>query len=340
MGEAPHAASTGAPSSALPDLDRQTGFCRLAEAHGIDSVLLNFGYCTPDPILLAGALAIATDRIRFIIAHRSGLMSPTAFVQQANTLSALTGGRFGYNVVVGHTPEEQRYYGDFLSHDERYARTEEFLAVCHAFWRQAGPVDHRGRYYTIEKGLLETPFVSPDRSFPELYIGGGSECAQRLARDHGTCWLTIADAPDHLRAPVNRVISAGREVAIRASVVCRATTAQAVEAARAMAAERDPGRRVVRHTDSVSIGRAFARDPDGVEWITPYLWNGLVASRGAVALAFVGSPDDIAEAMVSYRRIGVTQIILSSWPKQEEMVYFGEEVIPRVRWHERRAVAS
>src|SRR5712672_1513487 len=73
--------------SGLPDLDAQIQFARAAEASGIDSLLTDFGWSKPDPILLAAAIGMATTRIRFIIAHRSGLTCPTAFVQQINTLS-------------------------------------------------------------------------------------------------------------------------------------------------------------------------------------------------------------------------------------------------------------
>ncbi len=116
-------------SVALPELDAQVEFCRLAVACGIDSLLLDFGFAKPDPILTAVALGLAVGDIRFIVAYRSGLMSPVTFVQQLNTLSTLIGGRFSLNIVAGHSPDEQRSYGDFLPHDDRYARTEEFLAV-------------------------------------------------------------------------------------------------------------------------------------------------------------------------------------------------------------------
>jgi len=109
----------------LPDLNAQIQFCRTAELCGIDSVLTDFGFSKPDPILLAAALGLATKKVKFIVAYRSGLLCPTVFVQQLNTLSALINGRFSLNIVVGNSPEEQRYYGDYLSHDERYSRTEE-----------------------------------------------------------------------------------------------------------------------------------------------------------------------------------------------------------------------
>src|ERR1041385_107274 len=90
----------------LPDLDRQIHFCRQAEQYGIDSLLTDFGIAKPDPLILATALGMATKKINFIVAYRSGLISPTAFVQQINTLSALINGRLSLNIVAGYSPEE------------------------------------------------------------------------------------------------------------------------------------------------------------------------------------------------------------------------------------------
>src|SRR5712692_3951889 len=114
-------------STGKPDLRPQVEFCRRAEELGVDSLLVDFGWSKPDPILLATAIGLATEKINLIIAYRSGLICPTSFVQQLNTLSHLIRGRFSLNIVAGHTPEEQGYYGDFFAHDERYNRTEEFL---------------------------------------------------------------------------------------------------------------------------------------------------------------------------------------------------------------------
>jgi glycosyltransferase involved in cell wall biosynthesis len=87
--------------TALPDLPAQLDFCRQAEQCGIDSVLVDLNVAKPDPIALATALAVRTQRVKFIIAARSGLLSPTLFVQQINTLSTLSNGRVSLNVVAG-----------------------------------------------------------------------------------------------------------------------------------------------------------------------------------------------------------------------------------------------
>ena len=110
-------------------------FARHAEEAGIDSVLISFSRYEPDPFLVSCALGQATSKLKFIIAYRSGLMQPTTFVQQINTVSALVQGRVALNIVAGSSTHEQHGYGDYLAHDERYARAEEFLDVCNSFWR-------------------------------------------------------------------------------------------------------------------------------------------------------------------------------------------------------------
>ena len=148
-GETPAAAAryrigsaSGATAGALPDVEGWIAFARRAEEAGIDSTLISFGRYAPDPFLVACAVGHATTRLKFIIAYRSGLMQPATFVQQINTLSAMIDGRVAINVVAGSSKKEQRGYGDFLEHDERYARaTESRAASCtRRSWRRTAPL--------------------------------------------------------------------------------------------------------------------------------------------------------------------------------------------------------
>jgi alkanesulfonate monooxygenase len=157
-GETHRGAKSCAAQSGLPNLQAQVEFCRRAADCGIDSLLTAFGLHRPDPIALAAALGVLTERITFMVAVRSGVCSPTSLVQQVNTVSALTQGRICLNIVAGHTPDEQRAYGDFLSHDERYERTDEFLSICRSLWNGSAPVTFAGRYYQVENATLNTQF--------------------------------------------------------------------------------------------------------------------------------------------------------------------------------------
>src|ERR1700761_4664874 len=243
----------------LPAPEAQIEFCRHAEECGIDSLLVDFGFAKPDPMLLAAILGQGARKIKFILAYRSGLFSPAMFVQQLNTLSALIDGRLLLNIVAGYSPEEQRGYGDFLSHDERYERTEEFLAACRAFWNSGSEVNFSGKHYRVEKGKLKTPFVSRDRSFPEIIVGGGSAQAQKLALREGTCWMQLADTPEKIRSGISAVLASGVEAGLRLCMIGRPTHQGAVEAARALiggehhAKKSDGQTSFIQKTDSVSF---------------------------------------------------------------------------------------
>src|SRR6266576_1598644 len=85
--------------SGAPDLKAYPKFCRHAEECGIESLLTAFGFHRPDPIALAAALGVLTEKIKFMVAVRSGIFSPTVLVQQVNTVSVLTNGRICLNIV-------------------------------------------------------------------------------------------------------------------------------------------------------------------------------------------------------------------------------------------------
>jgi alkanesulfonate monooxygenase len=322
----------------LPDPELQASFCLCAEESGIDSLLVDFGFAKPDPMLLAAVLGRATKKIKFILAYRSGLFSPTMFVQQINTLSALIDGRILLNIVAGYSPEEQRAYGDFLSHDERYERTEEFLAICRSYWGGEGEVNYAGKHYHIEKGSLKTPYVSPQRKFPEIIIGGGSSVAQQLAIRQGTCWMQLADTPEKIQQTCSSVLTKGIEAGLRVCLIARATREEALQAASALMAENDYNRKLTggqeffAKTDSVSFRKAYQLG--GTEWLTRTLWTGAVRSQGPTAIALVGTPEEIASAILDYKAAGISQFIFSGWPKLDEMVYFGRSVLPIIRQKE------
>src|SRR5205807_1646319 len=204
--------------SGLPNLDAQIEFCRRAEESGIDSLLMAFGFTRPEPITLSAALGMKTSKIKFMVACRPGILSPTLFVQQVNTVSAVTNGRICINLVAGHTPHELRYYGDFLGHDERYERTDEFLTICRRFWNGHTEVNFDGKYYKIENGRLNAPFVSPERASPEIYLGDNSELAAELAIKHAHCLWRFADKPESVRAHVAPLVAQGIEVGLLVSI--------------------------------------------------------------------------------------------------------------------------
>jgi alkanesulfonate monooxygenase len=338
--------TTSASIAPLPDVPGWTYFAKRAEAAGIDSLLISFSRYEPDPILVASALSQVTEKLSYMLAQRSGFMQPAAFVQQINTLSALSGGRVSINLVAGSSVAEQRGYGDFLSHDERYARAEEYLTACQAFWR-GGEVDFDGRYYRVERGKLHTPFVSPDRTAPEIYISGHSEAAERLAFAQGTSWLRVVDTPENVAPHAARARAHGVGLCLRLCIICKPTREETVAVMDALLADDAERRRAVVNdttqlhttslkTDSRMHAEAVASSANGEEWLNRTIFTGFVGLYGPVWTTLIGTPRELADAFLAYKKAGAGSFILSGWPEVDEVEIFGREVLPLIRAAERR----
>jgi alkanesulfonate monooxygenase len=331
-------APSGSSPAPRPDLPGWLHFARHAEDAGIESVLISFSRYEPDPVTVSCALGQAARKLKFMLAFRSGLMQPATFVQQINTLSLLLEGRLSLNIVAGSSAAEQRGYGDFLSHDDRYARAEEFLAVCDAFWRNGSAVDFDGRFFRVEGGKLLTPFVAPGRASPEIYVSGHSEASERLAITRGTSWLRVVDTPESLAPAVARVRAHGTGVCLRLCVLCRATHGEAVDAIESLLRDDEVSRRqrlaALKDDSQMHKEAAAAMSATSSPWLSRSLFTGFVPYHGPVWTTLAGSPDELADAFLAYKKIGVTEFILSGWPEVGEVDIFGSEVLPRIRREE------
>ena len=172
------------PSGKLPSSARTAdiGYLRqiaqAADRLGFEGVLTPTGAGCEDAWLIAAALAADTAHLRFIVAFRPGFILPTLAAQQTATLQRITGGRALINIVVGGDAAEQRGYGDFLEHDERYDRADEFVTIARKCWDSA-PFNFEGKHYRIEKGGLGRTFAAVDAAADLLrrrIAGGGSGC--------------------------------------------------------------------------------------------------------------------------------------------------------------------
>jgi alkanesulfonate monooxygenase len=326
----------------IGDLDRQRDFCRRADAIGIDALLLPIGFQRADPTVLATAYGLATERVRFMTASRPSVISPTHFVQQINTVSAFTNGRIEVNVVSGQGSQELRYYGDFSSHDERYARIDDFWTICHALWRREFPVNYQGQFISVEGARVNQEFVSPDSHRPYVYIGGSSDLARGLAIKHADCLLRLAEPPEELAPKIEPALAAGIEVGIICNQVSGDTHDAAVTQAQWLASnagERGKSTQAEWRSataDSVGFAAIYRMAEDRAQWLTPYLWTGLVPYMGPPSISLVGSAAEIVEAIFDYRRIGVTQFLFQARPDLPTLEFFGANILPKIREREER----
>src|SRR5215469_15727397 len=146
----PSPLAAGARSAARPpDIDYLGQIARSAEQLGFTGVLTPTGTWCEDAWLSTAALISQTKRLKFLVAFRPGLIAPTLAAQMSATYQRLSRGRLLLNVVTGGEDGEQRRFGDFLSHDERYARTGEFLNIVRGAWN-GRPYNFTGEHYQVE----------------------------------------------------------------------------------------------------------------------------------------------------------------------------------------------
>lgn len=310
-------------------------FVQEAEELGVDSLLMGIAHYLPDPLPVVGALTQVTDRVKFMLAYRPGLLSPTLFAQVVNTLSWMSDDRVSLNIVSGISPAEQAGYGDFLCHDQRYDRCREFLEIIRALWDGPSPLSYEGKHYTIKGAELGLGYKDGGR--PDIYIGGASDVAQATALALGDCWLRYGDTPGGIATASQPLIDGGRRVGIRMHVLARPTREEAVSELASLMRNPDIEhekwvREFVAAADSEAVKSSFRLAEQAVgEWLSPYIWTGAVAYRGGPALCIVGSYREVAAYIYQYKAAGVSEFIFSGWPTRDEMRIFFAHVAPLIR---------
>ncbi|MFJ9086184.1 LLM class flavin-dependent oxidoreductase [Streptomyces sp. NPDC102384] len=340
--------SPGGPISGVraPDLDYLVQIAKAAEQLGFEAVLTPTGTWCEDAWLTTVALAQHTERLKFLVAFRPGVISPTLAAQMASTYQRLTNGRLLLNVVTGGDSAEQRRFGDHLDHDQRYARTDEFLSVVRGVWGGSSqePFDFTGEHYRVDGGYTALP---PDPR-PEIFFGGSSAAAGPVAARHSDVYLTWGEPPQQVKGKIDWIRSLaereGRTVrfGIRLHSISRDSARDAWATADRLLDDLSPeavaaAQAALGRSESVGQQRMLALhggDLHGGEResleISPNLWAGIGLVRGGAGTALVGSHADVADRIEEYHALGIEHFVLSGYPHLEEAYWFGEGVIPEL----------
>jgi alkanesulfonate monooxygenase len=321
-----------------PEIAYITQIARAAEQNGFDAALTpTSSWCEEAWVMTAG-LTQLTERFRFLVAFRPGLVSPFLAAQMAATYQRISGGRLLLNLVVGGDDREQRRFGDALDKHARYQRAGEFMEILRALWT-GDAVDYHGRYLFAEGAQL--PAVP---QWPDVYLGGSSADAIELAADQADVFLTWGEPPVQVAEKLDRVRAradgTGRELrfGIRLHVISRATSAEAWAEAQRLLDALDPeeiARAQAIQAASQSEGQARMRALHGGRLdhleVSPNLWAGVGLVRGGAGTALVGSHEEVADRIAEYHDLGIDEFILSGYPHLEEAYQFGEGVTPVLR---------
>jgi dimethylsulfone monooxygenase len=274
----------------------------------------------------AAAIAAVTESLELMVAVRPTFHSPALFAKQAANIDHISGGRLALNVVSSWWASEARMYGvPFDQHDDRYARTEEWLKVVDGVWKEPS-FSFRGRYYTAQDTVLEPKPTRKPR--PHVYAGGESPAAKALIAASCDAWLTHGDPPE---------IIAGKVADMRARREALALPPMTFGSAGYVVVRRT-GAELKKELDRITNVRQSARGYDNYqEWLANTqleqrvsLEDYSVSNRG-LRSGLVGTPEQVAERIAEFERAGVDLLLLQFSPQHDEMERFAEEVIPLVR---------
>ena len=273
----------------------------------------------------AAALAAVTERLELMVAVRPQFHPPALLAKQAANIDHISNGRLALNVVSAWWADEARRYGvHFDRHDDRYARTAEWLDVVSGAWRESR-LTHQGSYYSVDDLIVEPKPARRPR--PTLYAGGESETAKNLIAARCDAYVMHGDPVEHIapkvadmRARRHKAGLEPMEYGMAAYVIVRESEAAAKrELARITnVAEGSPGYH--NYQDWLANTQLESRVS---------LEDYSVSNRGLRA-GLVGTAAQVAERVREFQAAGVNLLLLQCSPQLEEMERFAEEVMPLV----------
>jgi len=335
-----------------------TRFAQAHEAAGFDRVLIGYGATGPDGFAVAAHVLYATQRLKVLIAHRPGFAAPTLVARKLATLDQLTGGgRVAIHHITGGDELDQKRDGDFADHDRRYARTAEFMTLLRRELTEATPFDYDGEFYQV-RGAYSS--VRPPAGGIPLFFGGASPAAIRVGAEHADVYMLWGEPVAQIaeRIAQIRAAASGHGRTVRFSLSVRPIVADTEDAAwqraeeiRAATEERvaeagatpRPGRRLFGFRESSSVGsERLQRQGADREVHDERLWYGItkLTGPGGNSTALVGTPRQVADALLAYRRAGVDTVLIRGFDPLNDVVDWGRELVPALREQAARTPAG
>lgn len=332
--------------SRVSDFDYVKQVAIAADTLGFDGVLVPTGRSCEDPFVVASSLIGVTQRLKFLVALRPGLLQPALAARISSTLDRFSNGRVAFNLVAGGDKEELEGDGLFQDSEERYEAAAEFIDLWKDILKasyEKNVVNFEGKHYkTVNSKLLYPPVQRPH---PPLFFGGSSQKAHELAAQKVDLYITWGETPTAVKAKIEDVKAKaakyGRTVrfGIRLHIIVRETEAEAWEAAEKLISKLDDekinaSQKALTKLDSEGqrlmsalTNNGKARTREELE-ISPNLWAGIGLVRGGCATALVGDPQTILKRINEYADLGIDTFVFSGYPHLEESFRVAELLFP------------
>ncbi|OAI38816.1 alkanesulfonate monooxygenase [bacterium SCGC AG-212-C10] len=323
------------------DPDFVVRFARAHEEGDFDAVLIGYGSTATDGFSVGAWAAAHTDKLRYLIAHRPGFVSPTVEARKVIALDNFSKGRIHLNIVTGGNDEDLQRDGDFLTKDDRYRRTDEYLDVLKLALTSAQPFDYAGQFYRVNGGFSdEKPYQQP---YPAIYFGGASGPAIETGAKHADTYMMwgepLADVKQRITEFHAVAAKYGRKPKISVSFrpIIASTEAKAWERAygildRILATRKAAGLGEPAWPQNTGSQRLLQAAADG-DIRDKRLFTGIARANGAAgnSTALVGTPDQVAEAILEYYDIGVETVLIRGFDPLPDAIEYGRDLVPAVR---------
>lgn len=318
-------------------------FALAHEVSDFDRVLIGYGSSGPDGWAVCSYVASVTTRLGFLVAHRPGFVAPTLAARKAATVDHFCGGRLAVHIITGGNDAEMQRDGDFLGHDERYRRTDEYLDIVRTAWTSEAPFDYEGEFYRLRRASSE---VKPlQRPHPPLYYGGMSGPALPTGAKHADVYMFWGEPVASIEQQVAEVRAAAAKwgryprFSVSTRPIIAATEAEAWDKAhgyleRILSFRKPEGGLPAHAYKPQAVGSqrllAFA---DESEVHDERLWTAIAKAVGAYGntTALVGTPEQVAQSLLRYYDAGVSTLLIRGFEPFDDAVEYGKELIPLVR---------
>lgn len=327
------------------DPDFLVRYAKTLDDYGFNYTLIPYHSSSFDPFTIGATVLANTKNISVIIALRPNTVYPTVAAKALATLDQLSGGRVVVHFIAGGDDTEQAREGDFLTKQQRYARTEEYIRILRRVWESAEPFDHDGEFYQFRQFSSK---VRPTRGTIPVSVGGSSDDAYRIGGELADIFGLWGEPLKETREQIERIHAAaekaGRTDRPRIWVTFRPIIAETDELAWKKAhnildllnSNREKGlaRSPKDAPPPQNVGSQrlldIARRGDVQDRA---LWYPTVTATNAAgaSTALVGSPETIAASLLDYVDLGAELISIRGYDNYHDAVDYGRYVLPLVR---------
>ena len=339
---------TQARSGASFDKDYTLRFARAHEDNGWDRILFAYHSGSPDPSTAAAYIASKLDHLKILLAHRPNVSYPTYAAKVFATLDQISDGRLNVHFITGGSTADQAAEGDFLTKDERYARTGEYIRIVKQAWTSREPFGFDGQHYRFENFVSDI-WPAAGRERPEVSFGGSSPAAYAIGAAEADIYAVwgepLANTAEQITTITDAALAAGREQRPKIQVAFRpiiaATEELAWEKAHDILAKIE--RRTAGAAPSSFVGDLKNPENAGSQRLLSIaeqgdrydraLWTKPAAVSGGRgnSNALVGTPETVAAALLDYVDLGVDILSARGYDFVNDTIDFGRYVIPIVR---------